>query len=112
MRTFGLQNHAAWEMSNVTGVHGKMKITKQTQFIQRNQRQGLPGKPIQSQFKANFLAFRPAFSALRPSTHALWRVAQDEADGAWQKENRLILSHDAKHRESKDARRSSSIERI
>jgi predicted secreted protein len=63
-----------------------------------------------SQFKANpkpILRLAVLASAnMRPSTHALPRAAQDEEDGSWRKEDRLILSHDATHRESKDARHS------
>ncbi|HLJ20467.1 MAG TPA: hypothetical protein VKU84_09725, partial [Stellaceae bacterium] len=93
---------------NVGCVREKMKITNQSQFCERNQRSWLPAKPIQSQLKANFAARSGNFSALRPSTHALSRVAQDEANCVWQTENLFILSHGATHRESKDARRSSS----
>jgi hypothetical protein len=61
----------------------------------------------QSQFKPNpkpiWPLACPASAILRPSTQALPRVAQDEADGSWQKEIPFILSHDAEHRESNDA---------
>jgi hypothetical protein len=103
---FGGSWHAGSPLSNAEGV----RVCKKSNL--QNEANFLSGikEPAsrQSQFKANpkpISRFEIAASrAVRPSTHALPRVAQDEDRGFWPKEYRLILSHDAKHRESKDAR--------
>jgi hypothetical protein len=98
------------DLSAERSARSKIDFANQSQFCEGNQRPG--GR--QSQFKPNSkpISWRaaPASATLRPSTHALTRVAQDEGAGCVQKENRFILSHDAEHRESKDARRCSSAD--
>jgi hypothetical protein len=111
---FGGWQHAFLPLSNASSVRLRKKLNLQ---IKANFLSGIKAPTSrQSQFKANpkpISRFEPAASpAVRPSAHALPRVAQDEVDGAWQKEKRLILSRDAKHRESKDAGRLSSTPRL
>ena len=85
-----------------------MKITKRSQICEANQQSGFPPKPIQTQLEAFFPALTPAFSPLRPSTHAPPRVALDEVLWVPHTQRTFILSHGPKGRESKDAGRSFS----